>query len=75
MTHKLLVSVATTFTLALGTASAFADVPMPECVNNPACNQGGGCSGSALPSGTPAGAGIAALLAATALLAGRRRAR
>jgi len=74
MTRKLLLSVATTLTLGLGTANAFADVPMPECVNNPACNQGGGCSVSSLPAQGGI-AGALALTAAAALLAGRRRAR
>lgn len=70
---KFLNSAATTLTLALGASSAFADVPFPECVNNPACNQGGGgCSVSTLPADAAVGAG-AVVLAAAALLAARRK--
>jgi len=51
---------------------ARADVPMPECVGNPACQNQGGCSMSLAPSGA-AGAALALGLVALAARARRRR--
>ena len=72
MTHKFVLSATAAFALSLVSASALADVPMPECVNNPACQQPGGCSVSTLPVGAPVGAGLAAIAAALAFAARRR---
>lgn len=75
MTTKILLSIATTLALGFTSVQALADVPMPECVGNPACQQPGGCSVGALPVGAPAGAGAIALAAAAALIVRRRRVR
>lgn len=72
MTQKSLVLTATLMTLGLGSASALADTPWPECVDNPACNQGGGCSVSTAPADVSLGMGAVALAAAAALVARRR---
>ncbi|MBK8995753.1 MAG: hypothetical protein IPM35_08400 [Myxococcales bacterium] len=72
MTHKPLVFAATLVTLGLGSPSASAKTPWPECVDNPACNQGGGCSVSNLPADASLGMGAVALAAAAALVARRR---
>ncbi len=72
MTQKSLVFAATLVTLGLGSASAFAETPWPECVDNPACNQGGGCSLSSVPADVSLGMGAVALAAAAALVARRR---
>lgn len=74
MSRKLVLTALTLAASFSFCASALADVPMPECVGNPACNQNQGCS-----IGTPAvnagEAGLVALFAAAALVAARRRAR
>lgn len=73
MFHKFLFSIAILSTVAGLTAPAFADVPVPECVDNPACHSGKGCSVGALPGGAPAGAGAFAVVGLGALLVARRR--
>ncbi len=73
MTHKIAIPFAAAFAFALAASPARADVPMPECVDNPACNQGGGCSVSQLSSHAPAGAGVVALGAALVFALRRRR--
>jgi hypothetical protein len=73
MTHKIVIPFAAAFAFALAAGNARADVPMPECVDNPACNQGGGCSVSQLSAHAPAGAGAVALAAAIAFAMRRRR--
>lgn len=75
MTQKSLVFAAALMTLGLSSASALADYPFPECVDNPACEQGGGCSVSSAPADAPSGMGAFALAAAATLLARRRFAR
>ena len=73
---KKLVSFAAAVALSLATTVAFADPPMPECVDNPACNQGSSCSvGSRLAAGAPGGMGIVAIAAAALVVIARRRAR
>jgi MYXO-CTERM domain-containing protein len=72
MTRKTLLPMAAFLGISLATAAALADVPMPECVDNPACAQPQSCSVS-VPVGSPAGVGVAAFVGAAALLARRRR--
>lgn len=73
MLQKTIISAATLITLGLVSANAFADTPWPECVGNPACDQGGGCAVSSMPAEASLGAGAIALAAAAALIARRRR--
>ena len=75
MTQKSVVIAATLMTLGLGSTSAFAELPWPECVDNPACNQGGGCSVGTAPADVSLGMGAVALAAAATLIARRRFAR
>ena len=75
MTQKSLVIAATLVTLGLGSTRAFAETPWPECVDNPACNQGGGCSVSTVPADLSLGVGAVALAAAATLIARRRLSR
>ena len=75
MTHKALLSAAAFVTFSLVSAAALADVPMPECVDNPACQQPEKCSVSPALGSAPAGVSAFVLAAAAALLARRRRAR
>jgi MYXO-CTERM domain-containing protein len=73
-TQKPVLFAAALVLFALSSGSARADVPMPECVNNPACDQGGGCSLSATPADASLGTAALALVAAGTLLMRRRRA-
>jgi MYXO-CTERM domain-containing protein len=73
MTKKITLSMAALAALVLSAAPAFADVPMPECVDNPACQSSGGCSVSDAPGAATAGVGVFALGAAALLLSRRRK--
>lgn len=69
-----LVSLTAAIALSLAATTAFADPPMPECVDNPACQQNSSCSvGSRLAAGAPGGVGVVALAAAALLVTRRRR--
>jgi len=73
MTRKALLPLAAFVAVSLASVAALADVPMPECVDNPACSQPQSCSVS-VPVGAPVGVSVVALAAAAALLVRRRRA-
>ena len=73
MTRTILIlPVASALVFGLVSSTASADVPMPECVDNPACEQGGGCSVGGPVEGAPAAAGLLLMSAAVLVMARRR---